>query len=495
MSGEYDIIDPGSGMEDQGKEDKDTAANVRVGQTERLIRNLSRLLLAFGFAIGLGMGVVWAKAYEWVRADILLTTLGILIGAFMVAAAVVVSASYGISFRKLLLGRFFPHPGVLFRTKSEDEVLAGMPRAYLALSGIVMLVCSGVMIVGDIFIRNIPGYKKVSLYNDKGDNFYYVCSTFVAAACMSFALAMLTSKKPLKILVACFFLSSLAGLLASSYLFLRFGWGLYRFNRMTSIGLMEKALQGSYIKGQDYPSVSVWPILKFMAAEIIMTFSFFNVFLAATFFVCFKATIKRSSSRLLGFLGIILISTGIGLEFVLDLLITNNIMNSGYSPSLQSIRSKVAISTLLAGIHALHGFYSASNLRKFTLFFLSLIVITSGVFAGIAVLKFRSEAMEVEAAAAMTPCQLGNLDDLDAQFCVYNISEAYRQNYNYGCVTTLTSRWCKRCLSDVNEKSPPPLACVPKDKLCDGRADLFMDKVDRRYYSSPFSKSRYDLTL
>ncbi len=465
-------------------EDSTDKGDKMVIMRVKLIKNFTRLLLVFGFAIVLGMCAVWAKeGAKWVRTENLLTVLGILIGAFTVGVAVAVSASYGFSFRM-----FFPLPEFWFRVQSREEVLASMPRAYLAFSGMVMLVGIGVMIVGDISIRN---NQNELFYNDKDGNFYYVCSAFVATACISFALAMLTSKKPLKILVACFFLSSLAGLLASTYLFQRFGWGLYRFKRI-AYGLMLKDVHGSHIKGQDYPSVSMLQNLKFVAAVIIMTFSFFNVFLAATFFVGVKATSKKSSSRLLGFLGIMLIVAGMALEVELDLLISSNNMISGYSPALLLIRSILAISTLLAGIHALHGFYCANNLRKFTLFLLSVIIITSTVFAGIAILRFRSEALEVET-AAQTPCRSMNSDEAaDSHFCVYNISEAYRHRYknNDGCATSSNSLGCERCLSDVNEKSPPPLACVPKAKMCDGRADLFIDKVDGRYYSSSISKSK-----
>ncbi len=491
MSCENDIIDPGSANEDsQGKGDKDMVANLRLGQTERLMKNLSRLSLAFGFSIMIGLGLVWAKAAKRVRAEIMMTSLGILIGAFILGAAVVVSESYGFGLRKLL-ERFFPHPSVWLRPKSDEMVLAGMPRAYLALSGIIMLVCSGVMIAGDIIISNSPAYEENVSNHVKGNNFYFAGCTviFIPAACLSFALAMLTSKKHLKTIVACFFLASFVGLVASTYLNFRFE-GPYRFKSMKfSTRLMLKDQQGiNYIKGQEYPRVSMWLILKFVAAEIIMTFSFFNVLLAATLFVGFKANIKISSSRLLGILGIVMITAGLALEIVLNLLMTSDIMISGYSRSLQEIRPVVAISTLLAGIHAFNCFFSAGNLRKFTLFFLSVAVITSTVFSTVAVLKFRSEALEVET-AALTPCPY---EAPDAYFCVFYITNAYVKWYKKSVwIHSGHSQWRERCMTYVNEYYPPSLACIPREKLCDGRADLFMDQVDLRYYSSSSSKLKY----
>ncbi len=498
MSGKIDI-DPGSAMEGAtGKGDQ------IVFMQAHLMKNLLWLLLVFGFAIALGMGIVWTKADESVRVEMILTMLAIMAGAFIVAVVLVVNASYGFGFKKLFFGKFFPHPSVWLKRKSDETVLTGMPRAYLALSGIIMLVCSGVMTAGDVIISNSPAYREVSHYT-KGKNFYFAGCTivFVPTACLGFALAMLTSKKHLKTFVACFFLASFAGLVASTYLNFRFGEGPYRFESMSfSIRLMlgHHHQQGNFIKGQDYPGVSAWLILKFVAAEIIMTFSFFNVLLAATFFVGLKGSCETSSSRIMGFQGIIMISLGLALEVVLNLLITSDIMISGYSWSLQEIRPIVAISTLLAGIHALHGFYSAGKLRKVTLFFLSVIVTASAVFAGIAVLRFRSEALEVET-AAQTPCQSMDSDaGADSHFCVYNISEAYHQRYKKGggWFISLDSKWHDQCMPMyVNKNFPPPLACVPKEKLCDGRADLFIDGVDwtGRYYRSSISKSKYDSTF
>ncbi len=473
MSSDNDTI-PGAAEDSKGKEYKMAA---HVEKMEGLMKNLSRLSLLFGFVITLGMVIVSAVAGR-VRAEVIV--LGMLIGVFMVSVAMAVNKSYGFGFRKLLPRRF-PMLGAWLRVKSDEEVMTGMPRAYLVFSSIVLLVCSGSMTAGDIFISNLA-YRKVPEYV-KGLNFAFAGCTiiFVTSACLSLALATLTSKKHLKTMIASFFLASLAGSVASATLNFAFE-GPYHYSSMEfSRRLMLKDLQGSYIKGQEYPSanISTWLIMKFAAAEIIMAFSCFNLLLAATFCVDFNVGIKKPSSILLGILGIIMLASGLALEIVLDLLITSDIMTSGYSWSLQYIRPIVAISTLLAGIHAFNGFYSAGNLRKFTLFFLSIVVIASTIFTGITVLRFRSEALEVEA-VALSPCPSMNPDDTTS-FCVYNTTKADQRRYE---------RWNP----DGNEGSLPPLACIPKEKLCDGKADLFIDKMDgNHWYSYKGDDFKYEL--
>ncbi len=157
--------------------------------------------------------------------------LGILIGSFMVAVAMAVNTSYSFGIVKLLPRRL-PPLGAWLRVKSDEEVLTEMPRAYMVLSGIILLVCSSSMFAGDIFISDLA-YRKVPEHV-KGPSFAFAGCTivFVTTACLSLALAILTSKKQhLKTIIACFFLASLAGFVTSSSLNFAYE-GPYHFNRM-----------------------------------------------------------------------------------------------------------------------------------------------------------------------------------------------------------------------------------------------------------------------
>ncbi len=451
--------------------DNTVKTTVMEGQSkkEQLLKNTARVLSGFGVALIVGMAVVYAN-YHSARTDIVV--MGGILGAFMVTLAVVIKYSLGLT-PKTLLPAKIDASWCGFRIASGEEILACLPRAYLITSGLILLTCSGFTIAGDVILS---GPKYVSILCG-------ISLVYITSAVLGIILALRRKEKHLKVMIACYVLANGFGcFLAHCYTY-----GIapelgYSFPEMLkSMGKIMEA--NGMAVGQDYRPIrdlGVYYAMKSATADVVYAFTLFNSVLATTFVIVHNNNgifIRNNdkTSPLLGMLGILLVISSIVVNISMYLMVTGVTLTTHTNNDLIITRHLSAILGLLTGLLASLGFYSAGNLHKFTTFALSFSTVVLAVMTIMPICEFQVSASASEV-AAKAPCQ--NISDASNLFCVYNTTGSYG-DYSKDTDGIIYYQPKKRRYDPMNpqpvikEKEPVKLACIPEEKRCDGKADLF----------------------
>ncbi len=468
-----------------GAEEEDVSALVALvreekERTKKLMKTVSTLTILFGSVVL--VLTFFICLWSW---DLQAETIAFCYAAgfFSVAVGVAIKKSYGLrisyvtdaatGMRKLNISS----PKNPLRVRGNAEIANVRPVAFLLLSSSVLLLGAISMIYGDVMLNS--DFWMIRDYM-KGSNLVHAAfsSVFIISSLIGFAFAFARLESHSKTAVSTYIIFNILGFLMATGLFF-VNLNAMVEGRASSVNSERLEMAGDNYDGSSsaifnypYQPYATYIALKFIPAAILSAFCLTNVVMSLGLIWAVNEEDplhkKVNRSAFMGTLGLVAIAGGVVINAVM-VLMSQFTYTNGYSGSYQRMFSMTPaiFSLLLAGLQAFFGFYSSGNFRRFVLFFLGIAVVASCTATLITVNNLNQDYSRGEHLALKQNSCIGK-EDADT-FCVYNSTQSNFENFR-----NRRERYTYE--SSAPDLEPPPLACIPRSKVCDGVADIIMEK-------------------